>query len=244
MEEGAMKRYSVPIVSIVTLVALLLIAASPQQQTDYPNPPDKVVKLIFIHHSTGENWLTDGYGDLGRTLGRNNYFVSDANYGWGANAIGDRTDIPNWMEWFRSNDTPTYMDALFNESGQNSYYTRSLSDPGGENRVVMFKSCFPNNVAVFDFYNVLTDPDSHHRFDNGGIEHIVGGSNTLYYPSGNDHPSEAGGRKATEEFVPLLNIFYHRWQADAPLLAEPEPTSPVEVSPSPSCISRSPWLRV
>ena len=104
------------------------------------------MKLIFIHHSTGENWLTDGYGDLGRTLDENNYFVSDTNYGWGPEAIGDRTDIPNWTEWFASDNTPTFMDALFNETEQHSSYTRTLSDPGGENEIIMFKSCFPNSA--------------------------------------------------------------------------------------------------
>ena len=34
-------------------------------QADNPNPPEEPVRLIFIHHSTGENWLQDGYGDLG-----------------------------------------------------------------------------------------------------------------------------------------------------------------------------------
>ncbi len=124
------------------LIAALLIAAAPAQST---NPPAQPVKLIFIHHSTGENWLTDGYGDLGRTLDANNYFVSDTNYGWGPNGIGDRTDIPNWTEWFASAQTPRYMDALFNESGQNSSFTRTLSDPGGENQIILFKSCFPNS---------------------------------------------------------------------------------------------------
>ncbi len=75
------------------LVLLLVTAAAtshaPMQMTDNPNPPGSVVKLIFVHHSTGENWLADGYGGLGRTLDRNNYFVSDTNYGWGPNAIGD-----------------------------------------------------------------------------------------------------------------------------------------------------------
>ena len=80
-------------------------------------PPEFPVKLIFIHHSTGENWLADGYGNLGRRLAVNNYFVSDTNYGWGPNGIGDRTDIINWREWFRSNKTPRYLEALFNESG-------------------------------------------------------------------------------------------------------------------------------
>jgi hypothetical protein len=299
-------------------LAFTLIAASflprPRAQADNPNPPEQPVKLIFIHHSTGENWLTDGYGDLGRTLGQNNYFVSDTNYGWGPDGIGDRTDIPNWTEWFASASTPTYMDALFNESGQNSSYTRTLSNPGGENQIVMFKSCFPNaalegnlndppgdyedmtvsgakyvyntilqyfatrpdklfivitapplsdpeysanarafnqwlvddwlrennytqsNVAVFDFYNVLTDINAHHRYTNGQIEHIVGDRNTLYYPSDDDHPSVAGSQKATEEFVPMLNIFYHRWQSDTPPPVQPEAATaaPAESVPEPS----------
>ncbi len=290
----------------ILLTAFLLVAMaprpSPPKQALDPHPPSQPVKLIFIHHSTGENWLADGYGNLGRTLDQNNYFVSDTNYGWGPNAIGDRTDIPDWLEWFASNDTPLYMQALFNESGQHSSYTRTLSDPGGENQIVMFKSCFPNsalegnpddppnpegwltvghakyvynrileyfatrpdklfvvitapplsdptyaanarafnlwllnewladyplsNVAVFDFYNVLTGRDHHHRYLDGHIEHTFHpGANTLVYPSGDEHPSEEGSRKATEEFVPLLNVFYHRWQAGAATM--PLPTVPI-----------------
>ena len=292
----------------LTLIAILLLAAIPQPaprlQTVDPSPPENIVKLIFIHHSTGENWLADGYGDLGRTLSLNNYFVSDTNYGWGPDGIGDRTDIPNWLEWFSSSESSRYMTALFNESDQHSDYSRSLPDPGGENQVVMFKSCFPNselsgnpddppspgedlsvgnakyvyntiletfasrpdklfvvitapplsdstyagnarafnqwlvddwlqennytlnNVAVFDFYNILTGPDAHHHVMGGQIEHIVGVSNTLHYPSDDDHPSVAGSRKATEEFVPMLNAFYHRWQEDAPPVLPTAPTSP------------------
>jgi hypothetical protein len=186
------------------------------------------------------------------------------------------------------------VDALFGESGQNSGYTRLFDDPGGENQIVLFKSCFPNsalegspgdppdpdgwltvghakyvyneilgyfatrpdklfvvitapplsdssyadnarafnnwlvedwlaengytqpNVAVFDFYNVLSGGDAHHWFQEGRVERVLGGRNTLAYPSGDDHPSERGSRKATEEFVPLLNVFYNRWAASAP----------------------------
>lgn len=50
-------------------------------QADDAAPPDKTVKLVFIHHSCGENWLSDGNGNLGKTLDQNNYFVSDTNYG-------------------------------------------------------------------------------------------------------------------------------------------------------------------
>ncbi|MBN1304107.1 MAG: hypothetical protein JXA13_06695 [Anaerolineales bacterium] len=278
----------------IVILGLLSVAAAPVQQTDDASPPAQPVKLIFIHHSTGENWLTDGYGNLGLTLGQNNYFVSDTNYGWGPNGIGDRTDIPDWVEWFRSSEAPTYMEALFNENDQHSSYTRTLSDPGGENQVIMFKSCFPNsalegspndppgsyadytvsgakyvynellkyfaahpdklfvvitapplsdpshaenarafnqwlvfdwlnennytgsNVAVFDFYNVLTGPKAHHHFVNGNVVHTIGSNNTLNYPSGDDHPSVQGSQKATDEFVPLLNVFYNRWQAGQP----------------------------
>jgi len=285
--------------SVWIVVTLMLMALSPSLAAALSDlditPPAQPVKLIFIHHSTGENWLTDGYGNLGATLNANNYFVSDTNYSWGPTwtgngPIGDYTDIPNWTEWFRSASTPTYMSALFNESGQHSSYTRTVVNPGGENEIIMFKSCFPNsalegspsdppsasgeltvghakyvynqilqyfgahpeklfivitapplqddtyaanarafnewlmndwltengytlsNVAVFDFYNVLTGDANHHRYFGGAIEHVfTAGANTLHYPSGDDHPSITGSRKATTEFVPLLNIFYHRW---------------------------------
>ncbi len=283
---------------LILLVSLALIAAAsapvPQIQSD--DPPDEVVKLIFIHHSTGKNWLNDGYGDLGRTLGENNYFVSDTNYGWGPNNIGDRTDIPNWKEWFASDNTPTYMDALFNETEQHASYTRTLSDPGGENEIIMFKSCYPNsalegnpndppgtyggmsvsgakyvyntilqyfatrpdklfivitapplsdptyaenarafnnwlknewlanyegsNVAVFDFYDVLTGPN---------------GDNTLYYPTGDDHPSAEGSRIATTEFIPVLNAAYNQWQAGDTSVppVDSEPDTAAEENPVP-----------
>ena len=130
-----MKKQSRVTTFLLVGAAFLLTAArtqpAPVLQTGDYNPPSRVVKLIFIHHSTGENWLSDGYGDLGSTLGQNNYFVSDTNYGWGPDGIGDRTDIPDWQEWFRSDNTPTYMEELFQENGQNAEYTRSLSDPGG-----------------------------------------------------------------------------------------------------------------
>ncbi len=275
-------------------------------QAEDPTPPAETTKLIFIHHSCGENWLTDGNGNLGRTLGENNYFVSDTNYGWGPDSIGDATDIINWPDWFVGPESPRYLAALYAESGQNSYYTRNLPDPGGENQIIMFKSCFPNsnldgspgdpptpgldftvgnakyiyndllnyfstrpdklfvvitappvqdptfaenarafntwlvqdwlrennytlnNVAVWDFYNVLTHPDNHHHFVNGAVEYVnSNGRGTSAYAtdSGDDHPNAAGNRKATEEFLPMLNIFYNRWRSGAPVTAPPVPTT-------------------
>ena len=295
------KSISSWLIPLGLLVALVLAAfpgrGSAQPAAGSADPPASPVKLIFIHHSTGENWLSDGYGDLGLALAQNNYFVSDTNYGWGPDSIGDRTDIPDWPEWFRSAQTPRYMEALFNESDQHASYTRTFADPGGENQIVLFKSCFPNsdlygspddaptpeadftvghakwvyneildyfatrpdklfvvitapalsapaipenarafnqwlvndwlrenaypyqNVAVFDFYNILTGPDAHHWLEDGQVAHVVGSRDTLYYPSDDDHPSVEGSRKATAEFVPLLNLFYHNWQDN--LAAQP-----------------------
>jgi hypothetical protein len=284
------------------------------------SPPAAPVRTIFIHHSTGENWLGDDNGGLGQKLRDNNYFVSDTNYGWGPDAIGDTTDIGHWYLWFRGPQSSGYLSALYAESGQNSSYSRLATSPGGENEIVMFKSCFPNsalqgspgdappsisanplrgegsgsdahtvanakgiyldlleyfrtrqdklfivvtapplqdptysanaralnewlvgpwlagyphqNVFVFDFYNVLTtnggSPETndlgaasgnHHRLWQGGVQHKIDGDNDASpnvseYPSGSDddHPSQAGNLKATEEFVPLLNIAYHRWK--------------------------------
>jgi|GEM_PF-1419762 len=124
-------------------------------------PPSKTVKLIFIHHSTGENWLRDNHGQLGLALRNNNYFVSDTNYGWGRNlpysrndTIGSTTDIGDWWTWFRGPNAEQYMAALYAESDKHSTadggYSRLATDPGGPNEIIMFKSCFPNSVLRDD----------------------------------------------------------------------------------------------
>jgi hypothetical protein len=71
---------------------------------------------------------------------------------------------------------------------------------------------------------VLTGPEAHHTFRDGQVFYAPGNEDTEYYPSGDDHPSEEGSRKATGEFVPLLNVFYHRW-------AESAASGPVEGQP-------------
>ncbi len=299
------------------LLPLSRSAAPPPPLSDAP--PAAPVKLIFIHHSTGGNWLADPnsdqpYGGLGKALLENNYFVSATNYGWGPDAIGDRTDIVNWPEWFLGPNRDAILHALYTESGQNigdfGNWSRLPNDPGGENVIIMFKSCFPNsdldghpddpplpepndweysianakavynalltyfetrqdklfivitapplqesdttrehaanaralnnwlvndwlanypypNVAVFDYYNVLTGPNNHHRWNGNTIEHVQASDNNYsFYPSGDSHPSTAGHTKATAEFIPLLNVFYNRWRAAGPVA--PPVTPPVE----------------
>ena len=296
-----------------------------------PTPADSAspIKLIFIHHSTGESWLADAHGGLGIALRDNDYFVSDTNYGWGPDEIGTTTDLGHWWTWFRGPSSSTYLTALYAESGQHSNgYSRLAADPGGPNRVVLFKSCFPNsvlrddgapvpaiadnplkglawgggpgweaytlanakgiyrdlleyfgahpeklfvavvappvvdqdtpdgrklanwlvdhwlqdagysagNVLVFDLYNVLTSKTgggasdvglasgNHHRLWNGAVQHKTDdGADRLAYPAApNDsHPNAAGLRKATAEFVPLLNAAYNAWVGNGDAQAIP-----------------------
>ena len=302
---------------ILVLFSIFLLVLAAQGQIN-PTPPTNPVRLIFIHHSTGENWLSDKNGGLGKALRDNNYFVSDTNYDWGPDSIGSLTDIGDWWLWFRGPNSSKYMSALYAESSQHCEYSRLPNNPGGQNEIIMFKSCFINsafkgnpgdpvppiannplrgqdsgsdyhsvanakgiyidileyfrshqeklfivitapplsdpeyssnarafnqwlvndwlegypyhNVFVFDFYNVLTtnggNPDvndlnketgNHHRLWKGLIQHKIDGDddlnpNVLEYPSGDDHPSQAGNLKTTGEFLPLLNIAYNDWK--------------------------------
>lgn len=282
-----------------------------------PNPPASPVRLVFIHHSVGEQWLNPERGDLLRTLNDNSYYVTDTNYDWGpadvdagTEKIGDHTDIGYWYSWFLGPHRDTYTSALYaNDHLTDMGATNSIANPGGENTVIVFKSCFisgqtisgnpgdkplqkgqpnpiygvgsgdeatytvanikgmyrdlldyfsahpdkmfvlittppsrsssvsrdeaarlraintwlvndwlkdysGNNVVVFDYYNVLTASSAHDRYVDGRIEYVKGSSDFLAYPSEDDHPNAEGQKKATAEFVPLLNIAYHKW-ADA-----------------------------
>jgi len=111
------------------------------------NLPKKTVKLVFAHHSCGSNWLADDNGKLGIALAKNNYYVSDTNYGWGPEKIGDQTDIGHWWSWFRGEKSKVYMDALYteNEKHGDDDYCRLSEIPPGENEVILFKSCYPNS---------------------------------------------------------------------------------------------------
>lgn len=140
-----MKRFTSRNHTIVILFSFIFLFAGFAYAAEDPTMPQSPVKLIFIHHSCGENWLSDYHGGLGIELMNNNYFVSDTNYGWGPNSIGDRTDIGNWYEWFLGSSSSTYLSALYAENSRNSDYSRMSTDPGGENEIIMFKSCFPNS---------------------------------------------------------------------------------------------------
>lgn len=157
-----MKLNKLGIIALISMFCILFAITCSWAAIDN-TPPASPVKLVFIHHSTGGFWLADSnpdqtYGGLGVALMNNNYYVSATNYGWGPGAIGDNTDIIYWPDWFTGVNSPDYLRAVYAETGQNLYdfgaWSRLATDPGGENKIIMFKSCFPNS----DLYGNPTDP--------------------------------------------------------------------------------------
>jgi len=112
--------------------------------------PGTPLRLLFIHHSCGgqlfadagpekgENCIYESYpegGGLRRLLRAEGYEVREASYG---SEVGDRTDIFDWLPKFRDS-----MEKVLTCKHQDIF------DSGGPgNRIVMFKSCYPNNDFI------------------------------------------------------------------------------------------------
>ena len=139
------------LLAISSLTSTLTTSLGPAMPLN-PNPPSAPVRLVFIHHSTGEDWLN--IGGLREALNQNNYYVTETNYDWGppdldvndGNPIGYHTDIGHWYNWFLGPHRDTYLQALYTSSyttGENS-----IPDPGGENVIIMFKSCFSSGQYI------------------------------------------------------------------------------------------------
>lgn len=148
---GLMGRTYRRLLAASVAVALALACAAPAgaltTQALDASGPAAPVRLVFIHHSTGQSWLDDGNGGLGIALKNAGYYVSDTNYGWGPDGIGNNTDVGHWWTWFRGPKASTYTAALYADSDDTCGFSRMATNPGGPNEVVMFKSCFPNSAV-------------------------------------------------------------------------------------------------
>ncbi len=112
--------------------------------------PAEPIDIVFLHHSVGAQLLAapgpreggenqptrhPNGGGLAALLAQNNYRLHTATYG---SALGERTDLFDWLPKFRDD-----MDRVIAIRNQDEKL------PAGEvNRVVMFKSCFPNSYFV------------------------------------------------------------------------------------------------
>ncbi len=122
-------------IAIFTILFIFLVFTTLQTVVFSATTDD----IVFIHHSCGENWLNSG---LSSALSKKSYIdeVNDITYGtsfgpdrgrpaslW--DTPGDNTDMVHWIFWF--ND---YLETV-----------KAYGTANGENRVIMFKSCYPNN---------------------------------------------------------------------------------------------------
>lgn len=124
--------------------------------------PSMKINLLFIHHSCGATLLADpgekageyclfethpNGGGLRTLLEENGYVVHQATY---KSQVGDRTDIGDWNGKFRDN-----MDRILKTDRQDIEFSNSTV-----NNIVVFKSCYPNNMFV-GRGTPPGDPDSH-----------------------------------------------------------------------------------
>lgn len=135
----------------------------------FPNDSFAHSKFIFIHHSTGGYWLGDANsigGGLAKALDDVGIYVRDINYPQYNNTfnppenstISNTTDIGHWWLWFA--DTTVQANGITrrdnvldgangvyettNKTSAHGVYTTTVSDPGGENDIIMIKSCYPS----------------------------------------------------------------------------------------------------
>jgi hypothetical protein len=163
---GASRRWLFVAGGALVLVPVAFIPVNPpsaraSDQGPYADPLDlskfddaplgKSTRLLFIHHSCGGQMLADvgeekelancifvshpNGGNLRRKLEAAGYEVNEASYG---SEIGDKTDMFDWLPKFRSK-----MDRVL------STKQNDIALPQGQkNRVVVFKSCYPQNRFV------------------------------------------------------------------------------------------------
>ncbi|MBU0755641.1 MAG: hypothetical protein KJ645_10915 [Planctomycetes bacterium] len=113
-------------------------------------PPDRPLRLLFIHHSCGGQLLADpgpeqgvdciytshpNGGGLRTLLEKNGYEVHEASYN---SLLGQETDLFGWEPKFRD---------LMNEVLACKHQDER-HDKGTSNDIVLFKSCYPNNAFI------------------------------------------------------------------------------------------------
>ena len=112
--------------------------------------PGEALRMLFIHHSVGGTLLAEegpvagascifeshpNGGGLRAALAAAGYEVHEASYG---SRVGSATDLFDWLPKFRDD-----MEAVLATDRQDAVYPDER-----RNRIVMFKSCFPNSDFV------------------------------------------------------------------------------------------------
>jgi len=165
--------------AVSAMFCVLVVGCSEQKNTslketpvktinlsDYKDSkPEHLMRILFIHHSCGGQWLADSGdvreivpdtclyerhpngGGLRTLLQQNNYEVHEAGY---KSKIGDKTDVCNWNAKFRDR-----MNDIIRSDRQDTLYQTVAT----RNDIIMFKSCFPTN-GIESEGKAAGDPDS------------------------------------------------------------------------------------
>ena len=120
-------------------------------------------RLLFLHHSCGSAWMDRGLvaalEDPQNPYSKGRYPFHDAEYGSylgeGDGTLGRDTDLRDWYVKFSEDlDRPGESVDMLNCDHQDETYK-----DGGQNEIIMFKSCYPNsNIGPVDASIDLNDP--------------------------------------------------------------------------------------
>jgi hypothetical protein len=144
--------------------------------------------LVFIHHSCGQNWLSNS---LNSALLAKDYVDERNDIYYGVDAApdagrpdtlaptpGDHTDMCHWIHWFNN-----YLGDV-----------KSHGCATGVNRIVMYKSCYPNS-------NVTADGTGGDPFST--TQTLANYKAVYRHPDGAGHTYSHGGHT----YRPLEDIF-------------------------------------
>jgi len=167
-------------VIIIICAGVFLFMAS--NNTGNESELSQNTNLVFIHHSVGDHWLNNSLNEAliaKPYIGK----VNDTYYGTALSTsadrpdslpsrVGDYTNMDHWIFWF--ND---YLEGVKSQNNPEGFVSNAITpverkitarypslapyfdivkskpDAKGNNKIIMFKSCFPNS----DLYEDSTD---------------------------------------------------------------------------------------
>ena len=150
-------RLLLTVLLLLLPVNIIYIGAEETSKAGTGETWKKTDDLLFVHHSVGNYWLDSGldnelesknYIDEINEIYYNDVVSNDSGRPKSLGSVpGDYTDMNHWIRWFN--------DYLNN--------TKKEDCTDGENRIIMFKSCYPNS-EIYKNGTEPGDPFSSKRF--------------------------------------------------------------------------------
>ncbi len=162
MKRGSFPRPARLLLVVMTFAGLIAVGLFVIGVLNVGSPAPAREGLVFIHHSVGNNWLNSGLHDA---LLAKDYVGQRNDITYGVNILpdagrpaslkspsGDYTDMSHWILWFNDylgnvegHETPYGPAKIISRLSGYLGIARTQGGPNGINRIVMFKSCYPNS---------------------------------------------------------------------------------------------------